>query len=311
MDALSTPFLQRNCCPCCNAPLAASRVKATSNPPAESLSAARHGRFLSGYTSKRVFFTYVECETCSALYCPIYYTDAQLNLLYSRQQENMADVPLEARRGTQEAYARLVMKYSRGRGDFLELGADIGLFAEACSRAGKFNRFWLYEPNVDVHEQLMARLRGHDIVIRTGQFSSADLPSNSVSTAAIIQALDHLLDPIGALREIHRVLEPGGVLLIVTHDCHSFLARLLGRRWPPFTLQHPQLFSPRAMEALLAVAQFECTTIEKTINYFPVGHIARAALNILGIDAPRMSAWRSPLVGLRLGNMGIVARKRT
>jgi SAM-dependent methyltransferase len=302
-------FLLRDRCPCCGTPIGAARVKAASSPPAESLSEAEHGRFLSGYTSKRVFFTYLECETCTGLFCPIYYDQEQLSRLYAHQAENMAEAPLEARGRTQRGYAELLMRHVRGGGGFLEIGADIGLFAQACAELDDFERFWLYEPNLDVHAELKSRFAGRSAVVRSDIFSSSHLPAGSVSAAAMIHVLDHLLDPVAALVELREVMEPGGALLIVTHDAQSLLARGLGRRWPPFTLQHPHLFSPASMRRLLASAGFECLEIAKTTNYFPATHFARAALSILGLRPDVIPAWQKPLVGLRLGNIGAVARR--
>ena len=47
------------------------------------------------------------------LYCPSYYTEAQLEQLYGCQAENMADVPLRTRQLTQAEYVRLVTRHSQ------------------------------------------------------------------------------------------------------------------------------------------------------------------------------------------------------
>ena len=274
------------------------------------MSADEHGRFLSGYSAHRVFFTYLECAACSALYCPVYYNQDQLSRLYAHQDENMAEAPFEARRRTQEDYASLLMRHSRGSGDFLEIGADIGLFADACARTGRFDRFHLYEPNLEVHSELARRFAGRSAELRSTLFAPSDVPAASISTAAMIHVLDHLLDPAAALRQLRAVLEPGGVLLIVTHDTRSLMARALGRRWPPFTLQHPHLFSPLSMRRLLESAGLECISIEKTVNYFPVTYLARAGLSVLGLPPGLLPSWNKPLAGLRLGNIGAIARRR-
>src|SRR5262245_28383683 len=91
-------------CPCCGAPAGNALPRVASLPPAESLSADRHGAFLSGYTHARVFFTYFVCANCSAMFCRTYYRQNQLDGLYGRQAENMAAVPLAARKGPQDDY---------------------------------------------------------------------------------------------------------------------------------------------------------------------------------------------------------------
>src|SRR6266851_7122745 len=81
-------YLQRARCPCCAEGVRCSRLVVASDPPAETLSISDHGRFLSGYSANRVFFSYCRCGNCGLLYCPAYYTKAQLERLYGRQAEN-------------------------------------------------------------------------------------------------------------------------------------------------------------------------------------------------------------------------------
>src|SRR5262245_49038468 len=122
-------------CPCCGAPAAKAEPRIASSPPAESLSPDRHGAFLSGYTTARVFFTYYECADCSARFCRTYYQQNQLDGLYGRQAENMVSVPLLARERTQDDYVQLLRRHSRMAGSFLEIGPDIGLFASMFAQA--------------------------------------------------------------------------------------------------------------------------------------------------------------------------------
>jgi hypothetical protein len=104
-------------------------------------------------------------------------------------------------------------------------------------------------------------------------------------------------------------LEPDGVVFIVTHDCGSGLARILGRRWPPYTLQHPQLFSQRSLATLLQASGFGVVESVKTTNYFPVPFLMRAALTVFGLPERLIPAAESPLIGFKLGNIGTIARK--
>src|SRR6266511_1817122 len=94
-------------------------------------------------------------------------------------------------------------------------------------------------------------------------------------------------------------------------DCDARLrvgAGLLGRRWPPYTLQHPQLFSQRSLATLLQASGFEVIETIKTTNYFPLPFLMGAALTVFGLPERFVPAGDAPLVGLKLGNIGTVAR---
>lgn len=307
---IDADYLSRDACPCCGESAARAQPEIASCPPAEALPFSEHSQFVSGYRARRVFFTYFRCEICDALFCRTFYTEGQLASLYGRQAENMADVPLDARNKTQDGYARLLMSHSCGAGSFLEIGPDIGLFAQRCAQLGSFERFWLYEPNRDVHAELARRLHDVPHTIHATMRPTSDVPKASVSTAALIHVLDHLLHPEAFLGDLAERLERDGVLLIVTHNTGSLLARLLGRRFPPFALQHPQLYSPRAMTRLLDRAGFRVVEITSAVNYFPLMHLARACFAVLGLPAP-LPQLTLPLIPIRLGNMAVIARKRT
>src|SRR5262249_53680312 len=91
-----------------------------------------------------------------------------------------------------------------------------------------FHHFWLYEPNRDVHQSLAGNFRGLSFTINSGIFHASDMPAQSVSTAVMIHVLDHLLQPKEFLHEVRASLEPGGVILIVTHDCGVWVGPFAG-----------------------------------------------------------------------------------
>jgi SAM-dependent methyltransferase len=302
-------YAVREACPCCAAPVSGAREVMHSDPRAESIPPEEHGKFLSGYDARRVFFSYVRCESCQLLYCPTYYSPGQLERLYGHQSENMAELPLSARIRTQADYVQVVDPRTAPEGDYLELGADIGLCAKFCAERKRFNHYWLYEPNRDVQSELSQRLSGVPYTVRTHDFSTHDVPPDTISLAVGIHVLDHVWEPVRMLRAIRDAMRPGGRILIVTHDERSLLARVLGRRFPPYTLQHPQLFSAASLRRTATEAGLEVTRIIKTVNYFPLWFLVEAALRVVGLRSYAGPKWPAAQVGLRLGNVALVAEK--
>jgi hypothetical protein len=138
---------------------------------------------------------------------------------------------------------------------------------------------------------------------------TADVPPGAVSTAVLIHVLDHLPEPEVMLKDLFKTLEPGGTLMVVTHNVRSWLARLLGGRWPPFALQHPQLFSARSIRSLLASSGFEVSDIIRTTNYFPATFLMRAGLTVFGLPAKWVPAQAGPDIAVKLGNICTLARR--
>lgn len=305
----ATTYLQRQSCPGCFTQTGTAKREIQSLPPAEELALTQHGKFLSGYTNQRVFFTYSRCPLCDLLYCPTYFTQEQLNSLYNSQSENMAEVPLQARVSTQKAYYELLGKYHSLTGAYLEIGADLGLFAKFIADNTQVDQLFLYEPNREVHETLKKNIANKKYKILTKSYSASDVEAGKLSTAVIIHALDHILEPRQLMKGLYQNLKPGGIVFIVTHDESSLLARVLGKKWPPFTLQHPQLFKPSTLQALLKAEGFEIRASKKTANYFPLTHFIKGGLTALGLQKFPVPELPNFILPIKLGNIATIAQK--
>lgn len=308
-DDLRRDYLHIELCPCCGIPAANARPRIASAPPAETLGPERHTSFVSGYTQGRVFFTYFECPNCSAMFCPTYYRQASsMGFTVVRPRTCFT---CRSRRAN--APSRTTSIFCAGTAGWRGISwRSVRISAYLLRRSGGWARsigFWLYEPNRDVHGPLAENFRGMRHTISTGIFRAADVPAQSVSTAVMIHVLDHLLEPAQFLREIASSMEPDGVIFIVTHDCASLLARVLRGRWPPYALQHPQLFSERSIARLLQASGFEVLETVKTTNYFPLPYLICAALTVCGLPAGFIPAGTAPLVAIKLGNIATIARK--
>ncbi|WP_035777951.1 methyltransferase domain-containing protein, partial [Arthrobacter sp. 35/47] len=56
---------------------------------------------------------------------------------------------------------------------------------------------------------------------RTGNVYDLDLEDESVDVVHAHQVLQHLTDPVAALREMHRVTRPGGIIAVRDADFHA------------------------------------------------------------------------------------------
>jgi len=64
-----------------------------------------------------------------------------------------------------------------------------------------------------------------DVQLRVGDATSMDLPDASVDMVLCHQTLHHIVDHEATVREIYRVLKPGGVLLMA-ESCRKFIHSL-------------------------------------------------------------------------------------
>lgn len=296
---IARPFKPRPC-PGCGSDRSAEEV--CSDPRAESLSPDVLRRFWSGFHDDKVFFSYHRCHDCGLMFAPRYFDDGELAELYSDLAENMYVVPPAAIEATQRAYFDEAAKGGRLSGGYLEIGPDVGHVVKQAARKGNFDRFWLFEPNRSVHERLARNAEPHPHHVHAAMDDLSPVPTGSVGLAVMIHVLDHLLDPLAMLDQIRRTLRPGGKLLIVTHNEQSLLRRLTGRRWPPFCLQHPAIFSPASITGLLRRSGYCNVRVKRSVNYYPFSFLARQAGRALGLGLEQVPM-PDAVIGLRLGNM--------
>lgn len=280
----------------------------SSHPKAELLTMDQMRSVWSGFFRAKAFFTYHRCDQCGLLFCPSFFSDEQLTELYGSMADNTAGVPMEPLIRTQKSYYTMLEKYlPRSRGGYIEFGPDIGLFTKCCVEDKLFDDYWLIEPNEKVWPELKKEMGTETFMLEASVDMIDRIPDSSISVVVMIHVLDHLLDPVALLQRIKPKLKSDAVMLFVTHDESSLLAKVTKAKWPPFCLQHPQLYNKATISALLKKADMKVMAYEKTRNYFPVMYLAKHFLFLLGIKRLPLPELAKFQVGLKLGNLLTVA----
>ncbi len=277
--------------------------------PAESLNWRDLCSDWTGYFKEKTFFTYQRCGECGQLYNAAYLTDRALDELYAQMPNNTAGLDEGTLTRAQEGYYRFAASAGPLRGDFLELGPDIGLLTQFAARdlpAGA--KLWLYEPNMAVHGKLATRAPGLDCRIRTELTDFSAVPDGTVGLCVLVHVMDHLAHPREVVSQLARKLRPDGRLLVVTHDERSLLPRILGRRWLAYCMQHPQLYNRSSTRRFLRECGLEVVETRKSVNYMPVLYLLKHLLYALGLRSAASWRARSFVVPLRLGNIMTLAR---
>jgi hypothetical protein len=275
----------------------------SSENPAENLSFEELSEHFIGLRMKQVFFSYSRCGQCGLLYCPVFFSEEALTSLYSSMPDNTSVGGLEGTRRTQAGYAELLGE-ANIEGQFLDIGADIGLLTEAVQSRTKTSAVCI-EPNESVWPEIRERL-GEKVGIHK---SIGDLlPGVKFGQIGAVHVLDHLLEPKTLLRETRKISVESGELLLVVHDEKSILRSLLASKWPPFCLQHPQLFNPDTLRSVLGSAGWSTRQIGRTTNYISLGNGINNAMGLIGSGtfelSPRLSRITVPV---RTGNMYALA----
>jgi len=301
-------YLQRHC-PICQK-ISESTLEVSSQIKGEDMDYENLVPYWNGFFKEKIFFSYARCHNCELLYAPIFYRPDQLGALYGQMAPNMDVVPMAALLKTQKGYFQTLKKNSPLLNGYIEIGPDIGIFTENCSKEGSFDNYWLCEPNKEVAVALAKSVGNNRFTIIEDMFGFSQIPDQSAGAAVMIQVLDHLLDPVATLSELRAKLLPDAKLLIVTHNEQSLLRKIVEWRWPAFCLQHPQIYNPNSITKLLRKAGYKVNSIEKTRNYFEFSFLLKHLLWAFGIKVKSVPSIFNFTIGLRLGNIVTVATPR-
>jgi len=256
-----------------------------------------------------------KCPVCGLIYLSERPTEASLASIYSNEYYDRAEVGYGGYvknfgkyRGIFEGLFRARMKSLerfRGTGRLLELGCAHGFLLDHLRRHGYSVSGVEVSPVASGYARDVLELDVH-----TGSLESAGLPGGRLDIVLMLDVLEHLHRPGQVLREIGRILKPGGVLLVqcpweLTHweeVMETFLrGRRTGRMDPDAVPAHLYFFSPRTLEAMLASGGFRVVRSESG-NYGAVRRkVTPPAVNT---GSPLERLFR--LLYFRLGVQGIL-----
>jgi ubiquinone/menaquinone biosynthesis C-methylase UbiE/DNA-binding transcriptional ArsR family regulator len=104
-----------------------------------------------------------------------------------------------------------------------DLGAGEGLLSQLLAR--RASQVWCIDNSprmVEVGTELAAKNNLGNLTYKLGDIERVPLPDQSVDLAILSQALHHAQHPEVAVKEAHRILKPGGQILILDLKEHTF-----------------------------------------------------------------------------------------
>jgi SAM-dependent methyltransferase len=163
---------------------------------------------------------------------------------------------------------RLERRGATKPGRLVEIGAAAGFLLDEARRRG-----WRVD-GVEVAASMRdaARdLHGIDLATAVDELDGRD----AIDVVVANQVLEHTVDPLGLLTDLHARMATGGTVSIETWDRGALVARALGPRWqqvnPPSVLW---LWDARQLCALLDRAGFDVVVCRPAVKLVSVATVA-------------------------------------
>ena len=229
---------------------------------------------------------------------------------YREGSDEMFVSQAAARERTFDRALDLIEKLRPERGRLLDVGTAGGSFIHVAAARG-----WEVagcEPNRWLCEW---GRKTYGLDIRSGTLLDQHYPDHSFDVLTLWDVLEHDSDPLALLRESCRVLGPGGLIIVNCPDMGSWIARVMGRRWPMLLSTHLYYFTRRTLQVLLQRAGFDVVQIRPHFQWLELDYVLRRAEPVAGgvtrvlrraATGLALSRWHVPYW---LGQTLVVARK--
>lgn len=136
-----------------------------------------------------------------------------------------------------------------GGGRLLDVGCATGVHLRQAREAG-----WRVA-GIEIDPEAAERARAVTPDIFCGDVRDAPFPPGSFDVVTSFHVVEHLVDPVGALRRMTGWLAPGGLLIVEVPNVDGVGGRLFGRYWSGLDFpRHLVQFTPATMAAMVAKA---------------------------------------------------------
>ena len=157
--------------------------------------------------------------------------------------------------------AAMYLPAPKSPGRVLDVGCGAGVLLKRMHDLGWEAR------GQDIDPKAVNAAQSRGVRVDLGALREQKYPDAHFDAVHMAHVIEHVHDPAAMLRECHRILKPGGVLVALTPNVESWGHARFGRAWlnldPP---RHLVLFSRKTMRALAEREGFKIQRLDTTVR---------------------------------------------
>ena len=212
----------------------------------------------------------VRCAKCGLMYVNPRFTEEVVLGVYENSPDEIYVSQAEGRMNTFKGNLKIINKYAKYKGRILDVGAAAGFFLKVARDDG-----WIV---FGVEPSKWLASWGNDrygLNIKNSTLRGAGFKSESFDVVTMWDVLEHTFDPMAELREVRRILEPGGILVINYPNIESKLAKISGKYWWFFLSVHLYYFGEKTLRRYFDALGFECVSNKRHFQKLSLGHLSK------------------------------------
>ncbi|HEY0428215.1 MAG TPA: class I SAM-dependent methyltransferase [Pyrinomonadaceae bacterium] len=207
-------------------------------------------------------FLMLNCKTCRSIYSSHLPIDGEKENYDEYYTEENLQVPEFIQKRLGEIIEDFSPYFSSGR--LLDIGFGSAVLMQVARDKG-------WQPSgLEVSAPAVEHAKKLGFEVFHGDLTEAKYPDNHFDVIAASEIIEHYPEPEVLLREVMRILRPGGLFWATTPSAKGLSYRLTGLDWtvicPP---EHLQLFSKKAVRLMFEKAGFSDLKIQ-TFGFNPL-----------------------------------------
>jgi len=230
-------------------------------------------RFKSVY--KKFGLSLVKCKNCGLVYAYPRMSEEEIFKRYSKDylfseyltifHADQQGYDMELIREHYSLYLQLLDSIPGEKRRILDIGCGPGFFLKATEERG-----WKGE-GVEISEAAVQYAR--EIVgvkVHHGQLQDIPFSPGSFNVIVLLDAIEHLFNPLETIEHCYRLLRKDGVLVLNTPDYNSLSRFILRKDWAVLSpAEHLYNFTQRTLCLMLRKAEFNFVKIYNLLQFNP------------------------------------------
>ncbi|MBT3721641.1 class I SAM-dependent methyltransferase [archaeon] len=211
-----------------------------------------------------------KCENCNLIFLENYKEDrkhiyGENYMVWGQEFKKNEKQIILSKRESFSLQLSFLKTYIKPQGKkLLDIGTGKGYLLDVAKKQG-YNCYGL-----DISKYATKIAKKNHKKIFTGDLFSAKYKSNYFDVITATDLLEHIENPHEFVKEVRRILKPGGYFFVITPNTDSFTRKILGKKWYQYKYEHIIYYNKSSIKELFEKYDFKIQEIslnKKRFNF--------------------------------------------